>query len=341
MSLRFKQSRGPVAVVLAIAVVAGACSGGSGSDRLTVYSGRSKELVGPILERFSEETGIEIDVRYGDSADLALLIETEGSDSPADVFYSQSPGAIGYLASIDRLQPLPDEILGLVEDRFRSPAGDWVGLTGRVRVLVYNTEEVDPSELPASVFDLTDAAFEGQVGVAPSNGSFQDFVTALRKGVGDDETAAWLEAMAANGAKAYANNLAIVEAVGRGEIRYGLVNHYYNFEIKAENPGSPTENHFFEPGDLGSLILVSAIGVLDSAEQVDDAQRLAEFLLSEAEQQAFVTEINEYALLPGIEPPDGLPALDDIPAPDEDLSDFGALIKATKAMIDSSGISDN
>ncbi len=329
-----------VAALVLAGLIAAGCGGGGG-DRLTVYSGRSKELVGPILERFSEESGIKIDVRYGDSADLALLIETEGEDSPADVFYSQSPGAIGYLSSIDRLQSLPDDVLGLVEDRFRSADGSWVGITGRVRVLVYNTELVDPTELPGSVFDLTDPAFAGQIGVAPSNGSFQDFVTAMRQGIGDDETSAWLEAMAANGAKAYANNLAIVEAVGRGEITYGLVNHYYNLEIKAENPDSATENHFFEGGDLGSLILITAVGVLDSADQVDDAHRLAEFLLSETEQTSFAEVTKEYPLLPGIAGPEGQPALEEIPAPEEDLGDFGAQLKQTKQLIDASGIANS
>ena len=338
MSVR--QSVFGVAVVVVAALSAGACSGGGG-DRLTVYSGRSKELVGPILERFSAETGTKIDVRYGDSADLALLIETEGQDSPADVFYSQSPGAIGYLSSLDRLQPLPDDLLGLVDERFRSPSGSWVGITGRVRVLVYNTETVDPASLPTSVFDLTDPAFEGQVGVAPSNGSFQDFITAMRQGIGDPETSAWLEAMADNGAKAYANNLAIVEAVGRGEITYGLVNHYYNLEIKAEDPDSPTENHFFGDGDLGSLILVTAIGVLDSAEHVDEATELAEFLLSEIEQTAFAEVTKEYPLLPGVAGPDDQPALDAIPAPEEDLAEFGAQLKQTKELIDASGIADS
>jgi iron(III) transport system substrate-binding protein len=327
-------------LAVGVALLAGACSGGGG-ERLTVYSGRSKELVGPVLERFSEQTGIKVDVRYGDSADLALLIETEGDDSPADVFYSQSPGAIGHLASIDRLQALPDDMLGLVPERFRSPTGRWVGITGRVRVLVYNTDEVDPAELPGSVFDLTDPRFADRVGVAPSNGSFQDFITAMREAIGDDETAAWLDAMGDNGAKAYANNLAIVEAVGRGEITYGLVNHYYNLEVKAENPDSPTENYFFDGGDLGSLILVTGVGVLDSASHADDARQLAEFLLSPAEQESFASVTKEYPLIPGVAGPEGQPALDDIPAPTEDLTEFGALLKETKALIDASGIADN
>ena len=123
----------------------------------------------------------------GDSAELALLIETEGDDSPADVFFSQSPGRSATSTSKDRLQTLPDDELGLVPERFRSPTGNGSGSPGGVRVLVYNTDAVDQADLPASVLDMTDPSFAGQVGVAPSNGSFQDFVSRDAGGLGDEE----------------------------------------------------------------------------------------------------------------------------------------------------------
>src|SRR5688500_13020249 len=184
--------------LLAAALLAGAaltaCSDDGG--RLTVYSGRTENLIGPLLEQFAEETGVKIDVRYADSADLALLIEEEGDNSPADVFLSQSPGAIGYLAANDRLQQLPAETLDLAEARFRDRDGLWVGLSGRIRVRVYNREEVDEADLPDSVLELTDPEYEGRVAVAPSNGSFQDFVTGMRAVEGDDAALEWLEGMA-------------------------------------------------------------------------------------------------------------------------------------------------
>ena len=155
-----KPSRLLVAFVLLGALSAGllaSCSDDDG-DAVTIYSGRTEDLIGPLLEQYANESGTGIDVRYGDSGDLALLIEQEGDRSPADVFVSQSPGALGYLAGAGRLQKLPDDVLTLVPERFESDAGDWVGLSGRVRVLVYNTELVDESELPGSVFDLTDPA---------------------------------------------------------------------------------------------------------------------------------------------------------------------------------------
>jgi len=329
-------------VLLVVAAAAGGlvgCTTGGSGDRLTIYSGRTENLIDPLLSDFADETGIGIDVRYGDSADLALLIDEEGDRSPADVFLSQSPGAIGFLAEQNRLAPIDEAFLDRVEPRFRGDDGRWVGVSGRVRTLVYNTEMVDEADLPASVFDLTEPRFEGQVAVAPTNGSFQDFVTAMRELAGDDATRDWLDGMVANDVRGYANNLAIVEAVGRGEIAMGLVNHYYNEQAQTEDPDIPTANHFFPAEDLGSLILVTAVGVLDTAgDQRDGAERFLEFLLSRAAQRFYVEETSEYPLAAEVPAPPGLPSLDEIQAPDLDLSSLGGELTATKELIEESGI---
>ncbi len=319
-----------------LALAATACSGGE--DRLTIYSGRTEDLVGPLLDRFAEESGTGIDVRYGDSADLALLIEQEGDRSPADVFLSQSPGALGYLAGGGRLQVLPERVLEQVPERFVSSEGDWVGLSGRVRVLVYNTELVDEADLPASVFGLTDPEYASELGVAPTNGSFQDFVTAMREQVGDEETSAWLSGLADGGARTYPNNVSIVEAVGRGEIRYGLVNHYYNERAQQEDPSVPSENYFFPGGDLGGLVLVTGVGVLDTADDGDRAAEFVAFLLSDEAQHYFAEETLEYPLVAGIAPVGDQPPLESIPAPEENLSRLGAELATTRELIDASGL---
>lgn len=326
-----------LAVLCAAALVPGC---GGDEDRLTIYSGRTSDLVGPLLERFSEETGIKIDVRYGDSTDLALLIDTEGEASPADVFFSQSAGALGFLAADDRLTELPDDLLDLVDERFRSSVGTWVGTSGRVRVLVYNTDDLDEAELPASVFDLTDPKWSGRIGVAPSNASFQDFVSAMRDKEGDDRTSQWLEGLVANEARTYSNNREIVDAVRRGEVQVGLVNHYYNVRAKAEDPSMPTENHFFGNKDLGSLILVAGAAILDTAgDRRADAEAFLEFLLSEETQRYFAEETEEYPLAKGVAADDTLPPLDEIDAPEEDLSRLGVELEDTKRLIDASGLS--
>jgi iron(III) transport system substrate-binding protein len=320
-------------------LAAGLSACGDDGDRLTVYSGRTSDLIGPLLERFAEETGVDIEVRYDDTANLALLIDTEGDRSPADVFISQSPGAVAFLEERDRLRPLPEETLAEVPEEDRSSDGTWVGLTGRVRTLAYNTDEVDEGELPASVLDLTDPRFDGRIGVAPSNGSFQDFVTAMRLELGEDRTSEWLEGIAANDPSTYPNNVSILEAIGRGEIDFGLINHYYDFRAKAEDPDLPTALEFFEPGDLGSLLLVTAGSVVDTTDQQDDAERLVRFLLEEDAQRYFSEETFEYPLAAGVEPVEGLPPLSEIASTRIDLEQLGDL-ERTEELIGASGLAD-
>ena len=328
----------PLVGVLALAALATSCT--SDGERLTVYSGRSEDIIGPLLEDFADETGISIDVRYGDSSDLALLINEEGDRSPADVFLSQSPGAVGFLDQQDLLQPLDESLLELVDEENQAGDGTWVGISGRVRVLVYNTDDVDPADLPDSVLDLTAPEYEGQVAVAPSNASFQDFVTAMRSELGDETASSWLEGMADNDAPVYANNTAIVEAVGRGEVPMGLVNHYYNVRAQQEDPSVPSENHTFPDGDIGALLIVTAASVPASADLPDEAQQLIEFLLSEDAQEFYSEETFEYPLAAGVEPADSLAPLETLSVDTIDFDELGGGLERTRELIEESGLED-
>lgn len=328
-----------LSLALAAVITLAACAGLGGGDRLTVYSGRGEDLVGPLLEQFDSDTGIGVDVRYGDSADVALLIDEEAENTPADVFYSQSPGATGFLMQQQRLAALPDEVLEMVDERFRHEDGQWVGVTGRQRVLVYNSELVDEEDLPASVLEVASEPYAGRVAVAPSNASFQDFVSALRLQEGDDVARAWLEGLAQAGAPTYANNNAIVEAAGRGEIEMGLVNHYYNYRFLEEDPDLPTRNYVFGGGDIGSLVIPSAVSITAASDN-PDAQRLVEYLLSEEAQRFFAEETKEYPLAAGVEPAEGVPPLDPAAAPAVSHEQLGGGLEATLEMIRASGLDD-
>ncbi|HUR76669.1 MAG TPA: extracellular solute-binding protein [Acidimicrobiales bacterium] len=331
-----RRSLGVALTAALMAVFTASCN--SGSTRLVIYSGRTSNLITPLLKQFSEETGIKIDVRYGDSAELALLVDEEGKKSPADVFISQSPGAIGFLDSHKRLAGLDAAVLGKVEPEFRAADRRWVGLTGRVRTLVFNTEKVDRASLPASVLDLAQPAYKGRVALAPSNGSFQDFVSTLRELVGDDEAGAWLKAMADGGAPEYANNTAIVEAVARGEVEMGLVNHYYIARAKSEDADTPVDTYFFSANDPGRLLLVTAAGVLDTADKNVEATRLIRFLLGAKAQKFFAEETFEYPLAAGQEPVGSVPPLASIAPTTFDLGRLGADLQDTLDMIDESGL---
>src|SRR3990170_3597344 len=218
-------------VVLVAALAAAGCGGDDGGP-LTIYSGREEELVAPLFDMFSEETGIEVEVRYGDSAELAATIAEEGGNSPADLFWAQDPGSLGSVES--QLVELPEEILDRGDTRFRDTEGRWVGTSGRSRVIVYNTEALSENDVPDSVFDLTDPKWKGHVGIAPTNASFRAFVTAMRLSEGDEKTRQWLVDLKTNDPKEYEKNTPIVEAVAAGEIDLGLVNHYYLYLVKAE-----------------------------------------------------------------------------------------------------------
>ena len=322
-----------VAVAAAVTVAASLPSSCASEDRLTIYSGRSQDLIEPLLVEFADETGIDIDVRYGDSTDLALLIAEEGEQSPADVFLSQSPGAVGFLDQQDLLAELDAATLDHVAAENRASDGRWVGISGRVRVLVYNTDDVDPSTLPDSVLDLTDPEYEGDVAVAPENASFQDFVTAMRSELGDDVAQEWLEGMADNDSPTYANNTAIVEAVGRGEVPMGLVNHYYNVRAQAEDPSVASENHTFPDGDIGSLLIVTAASVPASSDRQEDAAALLEFLLSEDAQEFYSEETFEYPLVSGVSPSVQVPSLAELRPPALDLSDLDTLAKTQELLV--------
>lgn len=318
---------------------ADAPDGGAGGT-VVIYSGRTENLVQPILDRFEEETGVDVQVRYGSTADLALLIAEEGDQSPADVFLSQSPGAIGYLDQLGLLGTLPDTTLDLVPEEFRASDGSWVGITGRRRVLAFNPDITPEDELPDSVLDLTGPEWSGRVGIAPSNASFQDFVTAMRLELGDETTTQWLEGIAANDAFTFANNGAIVAAIGRGEIDVGLVNHYYVYQALAEDPDYPGRNHDFAPDDIGSLVIVSGASVLSGADHGDEAEALVAFLLEEEAQRYFSDETFEYPLADGVAPADVLPDVDLTAASDIDLDvdDFGGDLGTTREMIRDAGL---
>jgi iron(III) transport system substrate-binding protein len=323
-------------VVAVAALLASGCGGGS-DDPLTVYSGREEELVAPLFERFTEETGIDVEVRYGDSAELAATIAEEGDNSPADVFFAQDPGSLGSVE--EQLRELPQEILDRVDERFRDSAGRWTGTSGRSRVIAYNTDALSENEVPDSVFDLTDTQWKGRVGIAPTNASFQAFVTAMRLAEGDDATRRWLTELAENDPEEYESNTPIVEAVAAGDIDLGLVNHYYLYLVREEQPDAPIANHFLESGDPGALVSVAGAAVLESSDQEGDGNAFLEYLLSDDGQRFYVDEAEEaeYPLVADIEPKEGLPALDSLQGPDVDLSSFGAEHEATIELLRETG----
>ncbi len=315
----------------AVSVASGAPSTGPTavptlSGTLTIYAGRSESLVGPLIERFRTETGLDVQVKYAGTTDLAATILEEGDASPADVFFAQDAGALGAVGADGRLAALPAETLATVDSRFVADNGTWIGTSGRARVVVYDTRVLAEADLPTSIDAFTDAAWKGRIGWAPTNASLQSFVTAYRVMKGDDAAKAWLEGIVANEPKTYDGNDAVLAAVAAGEVEVGFVNHYYLMrQLIEQGDGFPVRNHFLAGGDPGSLVNVAGVGILSTAKNPAAAQAFVDFLLSRESQTYFATETSEYPLIDGVEADPKLPTLDEIASPDIDLSDLSDL----------------
>jgi iron(III) transport system substrate-binding protein len=308
------------------------------SGALTIYSGRSESLVGPLLERFRTETGLDVQVKYADTSELAATILEEGDASPADVFFAQDGGALGALAAEGRLADLPESTLDLVDSRFRSPEGVWVGVSGRARVVVYDTRELSEDDLPTSILDYTDPSWKGKIGWAPTNGSFQAFITAFRVLRGEDAARDWLEGIQANEPKVYDGNNAVLAAIAAGEVQVGFVNHYYLMgQLAEQGDDFPVRNHFLPNGDVGALVNVAGAGILTTSPNPTAAQAFVDYLLTEESQEYFAQETYEYPLVAGVPADERLVPLEDIAAPDVDLSDLADL-EGTLRLIQEAGV---
>lgn len=327
-----------IGLALVMALTAAACGdddgdsgdgdGGDGEQRtLELYSGRDEELVGPLVEAFEKQSGVKVNVRYGNSAELGAALLEEGERTSAEVFYSQEVGAIGVLAKADLLAPLPTEVVERVDERFRPKEGtDWVGITGRSRVIVMNPELVD--DPPTSVLDLTDPKYKGQVAWVPSNASFQSFITAFRVSRGEDAARQWLEDMKANDAQVYESNGDVLDAVENGAIGLGLINHYYWARMVPEVGGvenMKSQLIFPEGDDPGALVNATAAAITKNGADNPAALEFIEFLLSEEGQLRFVEQTTEYALVPGVKDPENVPPLAELGGPDLDLTDLDSL----------------
>jgi iron(III) transport system substrate-binding protein len=327
------------ALLATLLVPLAGCGFGGGSDgELTIYSGRQQDLVGPLLERYAKEEGVDIKVRYGGTPELAATIAEEGDNSPADVFFSQDAGALGALQNEGRLVALPRDLLDRVGERFRSTKNDWVGVSGRARIIAYDKASLEESDLPPSVLGLTAKRWKGKVGWAPTNASFQSFVTALRRTEGEGVAEDWLRAMKENDTQVYENNVAIRDAVAKGELQVGLINHYYVAEAVAEE-GDDYPVGVFEPpaGDPGALVNAAGAAVVKGSDHEDAARDFIKFLLSREAQEYFAKDTKEYPLAAGVKPEASLIPLDSIEQPELDLSDLDDL-KGTVDLLEKTGV---
>ena len=278
---------------------------------LTVYSGRSKSLVDPILREFELLTGVPIEIRYASTGEMAATLLEEGDKSPADVFFAQDPGGLGAVKPL--FMTLSDDIYEQSAAWASDPDKKWIGVSGRARVIVYSTDNISEDELPDSIWDFTDPKWKGRIGFPPTNASFHVMVTAMRLDWGEEKTKEWLEGIMANEPTFYAKNTPTVAAAGTGEVDVGFVNHYYLHRFLAEEgEGFAARNYYTPADDAGSLVMAAGAGILASTDAQEEAERLLKFLLGVTAQQYFATNTHEYPFNSAVQQSEHLPDLGDI-----------------------------
>jgi len=297
------------------------------AQQLTLYSGRGEPLIAPIISAFTAETGINVDVRYGGTAELAVLLQEEGDRSPADLFWAQDAAALGAVA--DMFMPLPEATLERVDAAYRDAEGRWIATSGRGRVLAFSTERVSEDELPATLSDLVDPKYKGRIALPPTNGSFLAHVTALRVTEGDDAAREWLDGIQANEPVIVRNNTAAIQAIGDGEADFAVTNNYYLVRFKRADEEFPVDQMLFPTeGDIGNLLLVAGMGVLQGSDNSEEAVAFIDYLLSDAAQQFFSGEVAEFPVAGRVIPTrvDAI-SLEDVVrmAPEVDLNTIGDL----------------
>lgn len=301
-------------------VLLGACSENS-SEQLIVYSGRSQALVDQLVADFKEQTGIDIEVRYGNDAELLAVLNEEGEQSPADLYWANTTGALATASKQGLLKTLPDSLLNKPAN-FTSSSGKWVPITVRYRVLAYNPQKVDTTDLPSSVMDVNAfEPFEGRIGWTPTYSSFYDFLTTMRLTKGNEVARAWLNNMSELDPKPYSSNTPMVQAIVGGEIDVALTNHYYILRMKygggegeyedhehygtAEPDASaPIKTYHFKDGDIGNLALVTGASELKTSHHSEEAQKFLSFLLSKQAQEYAAQSVHEYPVIKGISLPE-------------------------------------
>jgi iron(III) transport system substrate-binding protein len=316
--------------ILLVAGVAAALAGcGSGDAELVVYSGRSEPLIKPFLEEFAEQEGLDVQVRFADTADLVGTLLEEGENTRADVFIGQDAASLARLAQEGLLQPY--EGARKTPARFRATDASWTGLSGRARVLIVP----EGGEHPDSVFDLTDPRWRGRIaGPITSNVSFRDWVSAIRLAKGDDFTRDYLEGLKRNDLEVLASHGEVRSAVGDGEFDVGLVNHYY-VELEKQE-GSDVEAVYTdqEPGGFGVVFNVASAGITASAENAENAEQLMAYLLTPDVQERFARANFEYPVLPGLQAAPGVRPLESFRKTAVSLEELGEAADGTDELLE-------
>ncbi|HVB51173.1 MAG TPA: extracellular solute-binding protein [Acidimicrobiales bacterium] len=290
---------------LALAACGSSSNGNAATVSITLYSGQHVATTDSIVAGFEKANPhISVAVRSDDEDTFDAQIVAEGSRSPADVFYSENSPALTYLQQKGLLAGVDASTLAKTPAKFNSPKGEWVGISARVSVLIYNPSLIKKSALPTSVLQLAKPKFKNELAFAAGETDFQPIVTAVLKANGKQATLAWLSGIKSNaGSHLYPDNEAVANDVNRGVVAFGVVNQYYWYRMRAEIGAANIHSAiaYFAPHDPGYVIDVSGAAVLKSSKHQVAAQKFLAFMVSAKGQEIIAHSTSfEYPIASGV-----------------------------------------
>jgi iron(III) transport system substrate-binding protein len=314
------------AAVILVSVAWAVAPALAGAQTITLYSAQHEQVVDMLTAAFTAETGIKVQVHEGEGPDIAAQILQEGADSPADVFFTENSPELILLDEKGLLAPVAPATLAQIPASYNAADGRWLGVLARENVIDFNPSMIAAAAMPESLMDLAGPAWEGKIGIAPSDADFLPLVSAMIVQYGQPRTLAWLEGLK-NNAKIYQDDESVVAAVARGDVAAGVVNNYYWARLETDmGPGKiDSQIYHFQNQDIGGLINISGAAVLKSSKHQAAAQKFLAFLASAQAQTALgESEVDfEYPLRPGIAPNKLLTPFKDLQPPALNASDIG------------------
>jgi iron(III) transport system substrate-binding protein len=271
---------------------------------LILYNGQHVQTTASLVAGFEKQTGIQVEVRSNDEDVLADQIVEEGDNSPADLIYTENSPALEYLQGQNLLAHVPTSILERVPSEYNSPKREWVGVSARVSVMVYNTRLLKASQLPTSIMQLADPRWKGLLAIAPGETDFQPIITSIVRSYGRTAALQWLDAIKVNAEQhVYPDNETITSMVNSGQAAIGIINHYYWYRLRAEIGASQVHSAiaYFAPHNPGYVLDVSGAAVLKSSHHQASADKFLAFLVSRQGQEILAHSNSfEYPLGSGV-----------------------------------------
>jgi len=308
------------------------------ADELVIYSGRKDGFVAPVVEKFTEQTGIKVLLHSGESTALLNKMQIEGARTMADLYLSNDAGNLQKGGEMGLFAALPEALVKDVPAAMRAPDNSWVGLSARARVLVVNKNA--KLDWVKSVFDLADPRLQGRLAITHSaNESYIAGVSVYMESAGEARTKAWLEGMKSNvDGQVFNKHSKIVAAVANGQKDVGLVNHYYIYRHLAKEPNAAVEIRMPDQDGMGVAWNVAGVAVSKHSDQQALAQKFIAFVVSEQGQKIFAEANNEYPVRPGVAAAAMVPAAGSYKVADVAMVKLGQKRDATIDLIEMVGM---